>query len=120
MKVNNTPAGRPDSAASTKSTGAAKGKSKAEGSLGAAAGSLGAASTSGSQPLGGARVELSPRAREAQKAREIATGGPDVDEAKIAKYQKLIDSGNYKVDAKAVADRLVEEHLSSSAFRDDE
>lgn len=113
MKVNNTPAARPDGVASAKSSGAAKGKAKAEGSLASAA-------ANGSQPLGGARVELSPRAREAQKAREIATSGPDVDEAKVAKYQKLIDSGNYKVDAKAVADRLVEEHLSSSAFRDDE
>ena len=35
----------------------------------------------------------------------------DVDEAKIAKLQKLIDEGKYKVDAKAIADKMVDEHL---------
>ncbi len=56
------------------------------------------------------KVQLSERAQNLQKAREIATKD-DIDEAKVARLQKLIDEGKYKVDAGAVADRLVNEHL---------
>lgn len=59
-----------------------------------------------------AKIDLSERAQMMQKAKEIA-GRPDsVDEAKVARLQKLIDEGKYKVDADAIADRLVDEHLS--------
>lgn len=47
-----------------------------------------------------------------QKAKEIATRPDTVDEAKVARLQKLIDEGNYKVDADAIADRLVDEHMT--------
>ena len=66
----------------------------------------------GSDPS--AKVQLSSRAQDIKKSREIAMNTPDVDEAKVAKFQKLIDNGNYKVDAKAVADRLVDEHLMTA------
>jgi negative regulator of flagellin synthesis FlgM len=60
-------------------------------------------------------VELSPRAKDMQKIKEVAKNStPDVDDAKVAKFQRLIDSGQYKVDAKSVADRLVDEHLKSA------
>jgi negative regulator of flagellin synthesis FlgM len=60
-----------------------------------------------------ARVNLSERAQQMQRAKEIASIGADsVDEAKVARLQRLIDEGKYKVDAKAVADRLVDEHLA--------
>ncbi|MBC7370852.1 MAG: flagellar biosynthesis anti-sigma factor FlgM [Bdellovibrionaceae bacterium] len=63
--------------------------------------------------LGGAsRVEVSPRAQEARRIKEIALSGADVDEAKVAKFRQLIDDGKYNVDAKAVADRMVDEQLS--------
>lgn len=57
------------------------------------------------------RVELSPRAQEAKRIKELAMSAPDVDEAKVAKFRKLIDEGKYKVDAEAIADKMVDEHL---------
>ena len=57
------------------------------------------------------RVELSPRAQEAKRIKELAMSAPDVDEAKVAKFRALIDEGKYKVDAKAIADKMVDEHL---------
>lgn len=57
------------------------------------------------------RVDLSPRAQEAKRIKELATSAPDVDEAKVAKFRKLIDEGKYNVDAKAIADKMVDEHL---------
>lgn len=55
-------------------------------------------------------VRVSDRAQMMAKAKEIASQDT-IDEAKVARLQKLIDSGNYKVDSQAVADRLVDEHL---------
>lgn len=60
---------------------------------------------------GSSKVKLSERAQMMQKAKEIATNTNDIDEAKVARLQKLIDEGKYKVDAGAVADRLVDDHL---------
>ncbi len=60
------------------------------------------------------KVDLSTRAQDAKRIKELAMQVPDVDQAKVDKFQKLIDSGNYKVDSKAVADRLVDEHLFST------
>lgn len=61
--------------------------------------------------LGSSKVEVSPRAVEAKKIKELAMAAPDVDEAKVAKFRQLIDEGKYKVDAKAVADRMVDDHM---------
>jgi negative regulator of flagellin synthesis FlgM len=58
-----------------------------------------------------ARVELSTRAQDIRKAKELATPSNDVDEAKVARLQKLIDEGKYKVDAEAIADRLLDEQM---------
>jgi negative regulator of flagellin synthesis FlgM len=60
------------------------------------------------------KVELSPRAQDIKRIKELANSAPDVDQAKVDKFQKLIDAGKYKVDAKSVADRLVDEHMFSS------
>ena len=56
------------------------------------------------------KVELSERAQMMSKAKAIASD-QSIDEAKVARLQKMIDAGEYKVDAEAVADRLVDEHL---------
>ena len=59
-----------------------------------------------------AKVDFSQQAKKINKLRQLAT--PDmnhVDEDRVAHFQKLIDNGEYKVDSKAVADRLVDEHL---------
>lgn len=58
-----------------------------------------------------AKVDVSDRAQMMQKAKEIASRPDTVDEAKVARLQKLIDEGKYKVDAQSIADKLVEEHL---------
>ncbi len=65
-----------------------------------------------SSTLGGStRVELSPRAQEAKRIKELAMSAPDVDEAKVAKFRQMIDEGKYNIDAKAIADKMVDEHL---------
>ncbi len=62
--------------------------------------------------MGASKVEVSPKAQEAKRIKELAMAAPDVDMAKVAKFRQLIDEGKYKIDAKAVADRLVDEHLA--------
>lgn len=60
--------------------------------------------------LDSAKVDMSKEALAMQKAKAIA--GKDVNnDAKVARLQKLIDAGEYKVDSEAVADKLVNEHL---------
>ena len=63
---------------------------------------------------GSAKVDLSARAKDIQRAKEIATSSPDVDQAKVEKFQKLIDE-----DAKAIAEKMVEEHLMSAGRTED-
>lgn len=58
------------------------------------------------------KVVLSQKVMDMKKVKEMATPSNSVDEAKVARLQKLIDEGKYKVDAEAVADRLVDEHLN--------
>lgn len=59
------------------------------------------------------KVDVSPRAQEAKRIKELAMAAPDVDEAKVAKFRQLIDEGKYKIDAKAIADKMVDEHLET-------
>ena len=61
-------------------------------------------------PQDSAKVKMSPEAQAFQKAKALASDNL-IDEAKVAKLQKLIDEGKYKVDSAAVSDRLVDEHL---------
>ena len=60
------------------------------------------------------KVEISTKARESAKAKDIAKAAPDVNEEKIARLRSAIQNGSYKVDADKVADRLVDEHLATS------
>ena len=55
------------------------------------------------------KVQLSERAQQMKKAKELAVGAPDIREDKVARLQKLIDEGNYSVSAKDVADKMVDE-----------
>lgn len=64
------------------------------------------------EEMGASKVEVSPKAQEARRIKELAMAAPDVDMAKVAKFRQLIDEGKYKVDAKAVAERLVDEQLA--------
>lgn len=56
------------------------------------------------------KVNVSDRAHMMQKAKEIASTD-NVNEARVAELQKLIDSGKYDVNASAIADRMVDEQL---------
>jgi negative regulator of flagellin synthesis FlgM len=62
---------------------------------------------------GDMRPQISDKARELSTAKKVATMAPDVREAKIAELKERIAAGRYHVDPKVVADRLVDEHLSS-------
>ena len=64
-----------------------------------------------SEMASAAKVDLSPRAQDMKRIKEIAMAAPEVNAEKVAKFQKLIDEGKYKVDANAVADKMVDEHL---------
>jgi negative regulator of flagellin synthesis FlgM len=73
--------------------------------------------TVGIKPEGSesSKVELSSRAKDIQNIKNLAlNSSPDVDPAKVDRFQKLIDSGKYKVDAKAIANKLVDEQLFST------
>ena len=63
-----------------------------------------AASSSGSSS-----TEISARGQDMLRAKELATPNNDVDDAKVARLQKMIDEGSYKMDAGAIADRLLDE-----------
>ena len=60
------------------------------------------------------KVEVSPRAQEAKRIKELAMSAPDVDQAKVEKYRKLISEGKYNVDAKALASKIIDEELDLS------
>lgn len=61
--------------------------------------------------VGASRVEVSSEAQTAKRIKDLANAAPDVDMAKVEKFRQLIDDGKYKVDAKAVADKMVDDHL---------
>jgi negative regulator of flagellin synthesis FlgM len=61
-----------------------------------------------------AKINLSDRAQMMKKAQEIASNTPDVDMDKVTRLQKMIDEGKYQTDAKAIADRMIDEELNWS------
>ena len=83
------------------------------GRSGAAADKKGASAAASSLAdlAGSSKVEVSDRARDVAKARALATPDDSIDEAKVARLQKMIDDGKYKVDADAIAERLLDEHM---------
>jgi flagellar biosynthesis anti-sigma factor FlgM len=72
----------------------------------------GAKSIDAGQVKDSANVNVSDRAQMMQKAKDIASQPETIDEAKVARLQKLIDEGKYNVDAASIADRLVDEHMT--------
>ncbi len=79
-------------------------KSKVDNNLGGSASVLDGGAT---------KVELSPRAQEAKRIKDLAMAAPDVNMEKVERLRKLIDEGKYQVDAQAVADKMVDEHLET-------
>jgi negative regulator of flagellin synthesis FlgM len=73
-------------------------------------------STQSSQRAGdttGARPEISAKAKEFSKAKEVANKAPDVREDKISELKKKIAAGTYQVSADAIADKMVDEHIAA-------
>ena len=64
---------------------------------------------------GSVNAEISSRGRELAQAKQVASGAPDVREQKIAELKRRIAEGSYNVSPEAVSNRLVDEHLSTSA-----
>ncbi len=58
-----------------------------------------------------AKVDVSQRAKDMQRIKDIAMNAEDIDMEKVNRLQKLIDEGDYKIDAAGVADRMLDEHL---------
>lgn len=58
----------------------------------------------------GSRPEISGRAREMSKAKEVAMSADDIRAEKIAKLKERIASGQYNIKPDAIADRMVKEH----------
>ena len=56
-------------------------------------------------------ADISTKARDMAKAKQIATESPDVREARIAELREKIQNKSYNVSADAIADRLVDDHL---------
>jgi negative regulator of flagellin synthesis FlgM len=56
-------------------------------------------------------VNLSTASKEVQTAREIIASEPDVREDKVTELKAKIESGNYTVDNKAVADKIVDSFI---------
>ncbi len=88
-----------------------KAKSKSDDNLGALGKNK--QGTSSADINSAAKVNLSESAQRMNKAKAIASE-PSINDAKVERLQKLIDGGEYKIDASAVADRLVDEHLLMS------
>lgn len=62
---------------------------------------------------GNSMVRISDDAKLMQKATEMAHSAPDVRADRVAALRAQIDSGTYHIDAGAIADRLLTEHLGT-------
>lgn len=58
------------------------------------------------------KINLSNRAQDLKRAQELARATPDIDEEKVDRLQKLIDSGKYSVDASEIAGKMLDEHAN--------
>jgi negative regulator of flagellin synthesis FlgM len=67
------------------------------------------ASAAGSPDAGSDRVELSPQSRDMKKIHEILATTPEVRTEKVEPLKKAVAEGTYKVKAKDIADKMVQE-----------
>lgn len=73
-------------------------------------------SSSSTGETGDVKMNISSEAKEFARAKQIASEAPDVREAKIAELKRRIAEGKYKVEAEAVADKMITEHLQTSGL----
>ena len=64
-----------------------------------------------SQKTESASTEISAKAKDMSKAKQLAADAPDVREAKIAELRDKIQNKKYNVGADEIADKLVDDHL---------
>jgi negative regulator of flagellin synthesis FlgM len=96
----------------TKTTGESKATEGAQATRSVANAYARAAQPSAQQAA--ANVQISPRARELNLARQVVESTPDVREDKVAKFKSMIERGEYRPDAGKIADGILAE-----AFRDE-
>lgn len=65
-------------------------------------------------------VQISPRARELNMARQVVDSTPDVREDKVAKFKSMIERGEYKPDAGKIADSILAEAIRDELSKDPE
>jgi negative regulator of flagellin synthesis FlgM len=108
MRVTQT-SGNQVQGAETKRTGKAGGAPDTKDTKG------GAKAEHGGEAGAGAAVkaDISSRGKDIAHASALAQAAPDTREEKIAELKRRISEGSYKVDANAVADRMVDEHLAA-------
>lgn len=63
------------------------------------------------QPQQDTIVNLSTASKEVQTARDIIASEPEVREDKVAELKAKIESGDYTIDYKAVADKIVDSFI---------
>ncbi len=64
-----------------------------------------------------AEVNISPKAREMALANRVVKETPDVREEKIAQLRKMVQDGEYKVDAGRIADGMLREAMKDEISR---
>ncbi|NBO39248.1 flagellar biosynthesis anti-sigma factor FlgM [bacterium] len=67
-----------------------------------------------------ANVQISPRAKEMNLARQVIDSTPDVREDKVAKFKSMIERGEYKPDAGKIADGILGEAIRDELSKDPE
>ena len=72
--------------------------------------------TGSSGPLASDKVELSSSSRDVQKMKEILAQTPEMRMEMIESLKQQIDAGTYHVDARDIADKMMEDLLSNEKF----
>lgn len=67
----------------------------------------------------GDRLELSKKAQQLRRVRELVEEAPEVRRERVSEIKKQLREGEYEVSAEEVAEKMIEE-LSSSAVRREE
>ena len=113
MRVNSSTSSAVQNSASAETTETTAAK-KTQGAAKASA-TQKAKATESASIEGSARTEISGKAKEMAHAKQVAANAPDVREEKIAALREKILAKKYNVDANAVADKLVDEHISMAS-----
>jgi negative regulator of flagellin synthesis FlgM len=74
----------------------------------------GKADSANAPSTGAVNTEISARAKDMARAKEVASGAPDIREEKIAELKKRIANKEYNVKPEAIADKMVDEHMASA------